>query len=116
MRTGFICPNGPTVAFETCMARCPWGARCLTKSPLYHLSKVRPWTGKPSTTQLINPTRIEFLKITQSYAVAPVRMAFAILGTRVHLGLADADTDVSILEEHLGDGVASGTTARHELE
>ena len=116
MRTGFICPNGTTVAFETCMARCPWGDRCLTKSTLYHLSKVRPWTGKPSTTQLINPTRIEFLKITQSYAVAPVRMAFALLGTRVHLGLADADTDVSILEEHLEDELTSGTPDCYELE
>ena len=116
MRTGFICPNGTTVAFETCMSTCPWGDRCLTKSTLKHLSAVRPWTGKPSTTQLVNPTRIEMLKITQSYATDPRNMAFALLGTRVHLGLADADTDVSLLEEHLEDELGTGTADAYELE
>lgn len=116
MRTGFICPNGSTVTFDQCMARCPWGDRCLTKSTLFHLSKVRPWTGKPSTTQLVNPTRIEYLKLTHDYQTRPRDMAFALLGTRVHLGLADADTDVSILEARLEDEFTSGTPDCYELE
>jgi len=38
----------------------------------------------PSTTQLLNPTRQEYLKIMRDYAIAPKSRAFALLGTRHH--------------------------------
>ena len=116
MRIGFICPDGRQVCFEECFAGCVMGERCLTKSTLAHLSRVRPWTGTPSTTQLINGTRLEYLKIVADYYVAPPRMAFALLGTKVHLGLADADTDVSLLEEQLDENAVSGRPDNYELE
>ena len=116
MRVGFICPNGDAVPFDACMRGCHLGDRCLTKSTLQALTRVRPWTGKPSTTQLINPTRLEYLKLTNDFYVAPPTMAFALLGTRVHLGLADADTDISLLEEHFEDEDMTGQMDSYELE
>lgn len=44
----------------------------------------REWTGKPSTTMLINGTRYTYLQILTDYAVDPASMAFAVLGTRSH--------------------------------
>lgn len=116
MRIGFICPDGRKICFEDCFAGCIMGERCLTKSTLVHLSRVRPWNGIPSTTQLINGTRLEYLKVISDYFVAPPRMAFALLGTKVHLGLADADTDVSLNEEQLDTDAISGRPDNYELE
>jgi hypothetical protein len=115
-RVGFVCPDGVSVTFADCLASCRMGQRCLTKSTLSALSKPRPWTGTPSTTQLLNGTRMEYLKVTHDYYVAPPRMAFALLGSRVHLGLADADTDVSLLEERFEEDDITGIADCYELE
>jgi len=115
-RVGFICPGGGHVLFAECLASCRMGRRCLTKSTLTALSRTRPWTGKPSTTQLIAPTRMEYLKIINDYCVAPPNMAFALLGSRVHLGLADADSDVSLLEERFEEEDITGIADCFEVE
>jgi len=44
----------------------------------------RVWAGKASTTQLINGTMYEFLKLTQPYYVDPDQRAFMLDGTRHH--------------------------------
>lgn len=116
MRVGFTCPDGFHVRFEDCLTVCRMGKRCLTKSTLVHLARVRPWTGTPSTTQLINGTRMEYLKIKHDHYVAPERMAFALLGTRVHLSLGDADTDVSLLEENFAEPDITSRPDNYELE
>lgn len=51
---------------------------------LHEIGRGRIWAGIPSTTQLLNPTRIEYLKIKKDYAIDPFDMAFALLGTRHH--------------------------------
>jgi hypothetical protein len=48
------------------------------------MGTIREWRGTPSTTQLLNPTRIEYLKIKYPFAVDPFDQAFALLGTRHH--------------------------------
>jgi hypothetical protein len=75
------------------------GKRCLTLATLVQLSKSRPWTGVPSTTQLINGTCEAFLKITKDYAVDPQDQMFALLGTKVHNRLSLDDVDGSSMEE-----------------
>jgi len=115
-RVGFVCPDGARVTFADCLASCRLPRRCLTKSTLAALSKTRPWGGTPSTTQLLNGTRMEYLKIVHDYYVAPPRMAFALLGSRVHLGLADADTDVSLLEERFVEEDITGIADCYEVE
>lgn len=71
------------------------------KYPLSYLAMCanqRDWKGVPSTTQLINGTRMEYLKITTPYGVEPDGMAFAVLGTRSHKKLEDL-TPVSSFSE-----------------
>jgi hypothetical protein len=82
----FNCPDGVTRTIEQCLEKCGKedGERCLTLPTLHELSWGRTWNGKPSTTQLLNPTRMEYLKITCDYAITPKERAFALLGTQHH--------------------------------
>ena len=61
----------------------------------------RVWKGTPSVTQLINGTRMEYLKLTTDYAIDPSDMAFAVIGSQAHKKLEDFDTDISFPEEKL---------------
>jgi len=91
----------------------------MTKSTLSALSQVRPWKGIPSTTQLINPTLMEYLKIVREYYIDPQERAFAFIGTRAHKKLEGADTNISILENFFASEEGEGITATpdcYELE
>jgi len=81
----FLCPDGNKIEVEDCLEKCtnPNG-RCLSLPTLHEVGKARIWQGTPSTTQLLNPTRMEYLKIKHDYAINPFDMAFALLGTRHH--------------------------------
>lgn len=48
------------------------------------MAEEREWNGIPSTTQLLNGTMYEFLKLTQPYVVNPDGRAFMIAGTKHH--------------------------------
>ncbi len=81
----FICPDGVMRQTSDCLAQCPRKeGRCLSLPTLTELGNAREWTGTPSTTQLLNPTRLEYLKIVHDYAIDPFERAFALLGTRHH--------------------------------
>jgi len=75
------------------------GCRCATRSYLKLVSRDRPWTGRPSTTQLIQGTMQAFLKITNEYAVSPDQRAFMVHGTSAHAKLEDSDDECSLLEQ-----------------
>jgi len=77
---------------------------------------VRPWTGKPSTTQLINPTLLEYLKLTCNYFVDPDSMSFLFIGSKAHKLLEGSDTNVSILEERFEDEDMTGIADCYEEE
>lgn len=115
--TRFKCPDGKIVPVEECLAGC--SHRCLTLPTLQLIAKERKWSGTPSTTQLLNGTMLEFLKITKDYVVDPQDKAFALLGTRHHkkleevakelglpaeVGLTDEERDIFDLLEPSGDG------------
>lgn len=106
----FICPDGNEVLMSECIKNkgCRLGKRCLTRSTLIELSRVRPWNGVPSTTQLLNGTYETFLRITIPYAESPDNMAFRLLGTMSHAKLEDHEVSDSIVEERLigKDGVS----------
>jgi len=59
----------------------------------------RKWTGRPSTTQLLNGTMLEFLKITRGYTIDPQKRAFALLGTKHHEELAEVAHGLGLLAE-----------------
>lgn len=105
----FSCPNGERIAVADCLNKCcrPEG-RCLSLPTLIAVGKDRPWTGKPSTTQLINGTRLSYLQITESYTVNPFGRAFALLGTRHHQYLEAVATRLNALSEEKLEGDVSG--------
>ena len=78
----FICDKfqGKPVPLEECF-KCH---QCMTEPTLRLISQDREWNGEPSTTQLLNGTMMEFLKITRDYGVNPQSRAFSIHGTKVH--------------------------------
>jgi len=79
------------------------GNRCATRSYLQMIRKERPWTGKPSTTQLITGTMNAFLKLIKDYSISPDQRAFMIHGTKGHSNLENADDEYSFLEEKFND-------------
>lgn len=98
----FKCPDGVTRPIKECLESCPnKNGRCLSLPTLYDIGHDRIWTGKPSTTQLLNPTRQEYLKITKDYAIAPKSRAFALLGTRHHSRLESVAKKIEGIEAEL---------------
>lgn len=76
---------------------------------LMEISYDRIFTGTPSTTQLLNPTRYEYLKIKFEYSINPFDRAFALLGTRHHRRLEIiAKTIEGLLAEKKLSGECSG--------
>lgn len=85
----FRCPDGETISAADCLAQCRMAERCVTKPTLTTiLAGRREWNGKPSTTQLLNGTMMEYLKITHDYAVSPRSLAYSLLGSTHHAKLA----------------------------
>ncbi len=82
----FIDPDGEKLLIKDCLEK-----GLLSKYyPLAYLNlcaEQREWTGKPSTTMLINGTRMEYLKILTPYAESPDSQAFRVLGTKSHAKL-----------------------------
>lgn len=114
--TGFICPDGGTIDIQNCLNHdgCRLKKRCMSRATLAQISSQRPYTREklitgeqsPSTTQLLNGTMEEYLKITKPYAIVPQKRAFAVFGTRVH-GVLDKKID----NDSLGDSDLRGLTS-----
>jgi len=106
----FICPDGKTRLISECLEKCPRKeGRCLSLPTLHELGKTREWTGKPSTTQLLNPTRLEYLRITKPFAVDPFEQAFMLLGTRHHQRLEYVSKKIEGLKAEMSlEGEVSG--------
>jgi hypothetical protein len=110
MLEGLYCPDGKKIKLDDCLKQCRMGQRCLTLPTLYSVSYQRKWVGKPSTTQSINGTRYEMLKILEPYFIDPRDRAFALLGTRHHWRLEGIAKKLAVLpEETLEDEDTRGT-------
>ncbi len=100
--TNFHCPDKTIIPVQVCLEHCPRPeGRCLSLPTLTSIGKTRPYTGKPSTTQLLNPTRLEYLQITKPYNADPFDYAFALLGTRHHQRLDAVAKKIEGLESEL---------------
>ena len=113
----FICPDGQRIEVADCLKEggCRAGNRCATRAYLQMVRKERPWTGRPSTTQLIQGTMYSFLKITREYASAPYSRAFMINGTKGHKAL-EQDDEYSFIEESFNDADTDVTGIADTLE
>lgn len=102
MLTYFDCPDGITRSIKDCLNACPRPeGRCLSLPTLTTIGTIRKWSGHPSTTQLLNPTRLEYLQIKKPYSVDPFDQAFALLGTRHHGRLEQVAKKIEGLESEL---------------
>ena len=102
---GLICPDGETIKTEDCLKHCRMSERCITRPTAEQMTRNRPWTGTPSTTECLNGTREAYLKRMKDYYVDPQGRAFALLGTRHHTrmeGAADRVRNV-LAEERFND-------------
>jgi hypothetical protein len=87
--TNFRCPDGEKISIVDCLDKCRMATRCLSKPTLKAIADGRrKWTGTPSTTQLLNGTRMEYLKVKHDYAVSPPNQAFSLMGIAHHERLA----------------------------
>lgn len=97
----FACSAG-TIPVSQCLEKCPRPeGRCLSLPTLTTIGQTRQWTGTPSTTQCLNPTRIEYLQIKHDFAIDPFDQAFALLGTRHHGRLEVVAKKIEQLEAEL---------------
>ena len=116
----FICPDKQRILTGDCLQEggCRMGERCASRSYLLMARSDRPWTGKPSTTQLISGTMQAFLKIKHPYAIYPDARAFMIHGTVGHHKLEDAGTgdEISELEVKFQSGDITGIADGIETE
>jgi hypothetical protein len=104
----FICPTGKKVEIEQCLKGCPFNERCMSLPTLRAISKQRKWTGKPSTTQLINGTRLSYIEIMyDDLEVDPQDCMFMLLGTKVHLSLEELTGDM-LAEEKVEEKEVTG--------
>jgi len=105
----FSCPDGAKIEIADCLSEggCRVGSRCAPPAYLKIVAYQRPWTGTPSTTQLISGTMLAYLKLTHEYSICPDDRAFAVHGTKVHQNLQAADVDFSDTEGRL-DGDVTG--------
>lgn len=106
----YQCPGNKPIEITQCLTKCQrFEGRCLSLPTLTDIGTQREWHGKPSTTQLLNPTRLAYLRITCDYTIDPQGMAFALLGTRHHRRLDVVAKRLEMLsEEQIGDKEVSG--------
>lgn len=96
---GFYCPDEEKVKLEDCFEQCRLGERCLTLPTLVTLSREREWSGVASTTQLLNGTMMEYLKLTQPYYVNPQTRAFMLAGSKHHKALEEIAKELNLPAE-----------------
>ena len=95
----FQCPDGKTILVADCLKKCRMGERCLTLPTLVLISQERDWKGKASTTQLLNGTMLEYLKLSQPYTVSPDSRAFMLQGTKHHRALEEVAKELGLASE-----------------
>jgi hypothetical protein len=95
----FKCPDNKVTKVQDCLQQCKMEERCLTLPTLKLMSTEREWNGIPSTTQLLNGTMMEFLKLTQPYAIDPDSRAFMLAGTKHHKALEEVAKELELPSE-----------------
>ena len=106
---GFKCPNdmGYTYWNKECKCdSCP--NPCMAKPALQAAARQRPWSGKPSVTQLIQPTLPTFLAIVHDYFIDPMTTVASMIGTNSHSAFENAQPNNWLAEVRLEDDITSG--------
>ena len=112
MQIGFVCPDGHKIKTGDCLRECRMGDRDEVCGALpvmsYYANQVRVWDGKPSTTQLINPTWLSYLKVKFDYYVDPFGLVFALIGSKLHAEMETVEIEGADTEEQFEDENETG--------
>ena len=95
----FQCPDKETILVSDCLKKCRMAERCMTLPTLTLISQERDWNGIASTTQLLNGTMLEYLKLTKPYTVDPDSRAFMLQGTKHHRALETVAKELGMASE-----------------
>lgn len=96
MKCYFRCPDGERQPIAACIdGNCRMKERCAPLTYLKACGEQRPWSGKPSVTQLLNGTRASYLSLTTDFAVSPDDLAFQTIGSGAHLRMQSRGGDDS---------------------
>lgn len=115
MKTGFVCPDGQKIKFDDCFKQCRMPVRCIVSETVRRaLAYRKPSHDKFSVTELIQPLRIMYLRKTCDYYISPLDGMFALLGTRVHAGVALGEGGNALLETPLSDDEMTGRSDMYE--
>lgn len=110
MQVGFICPDGQTVTFDECinggsLAGCRFGDRCYSLHLLRHIAEETalpdPLPGTDCVhrvSDLLKPTRQQWLIETTAWYEPPRKRFRAHLGTGLHLLLAQYGVEGDVIE------------------
>jgi hypothetical protein len=93
------CPDKETIPVAECLSHCRMAERCLTLPTLALICEEREWHGVASTTQLLNGTMMEYLKLTKPYTVDPDSRAFMLQGTKHHAALDEKAKELGLPAE-----------------
>jgi hypothetical protein len=116
MYKNFECPDGTTIEIQSCLKQCNSCNRCLSLPTLRMIAEQRPWTGKPSTTQLLKGTREAYLEIThEDLTMKPKDQVFRLLGTKAHDILNKFSVN-ELSEDRLEDDNATGAFDLYDAE
>ena len=108
--SGFICPDGEMIEFGTCLAKCRMAARCAPRPVLQKIGvDWRRTSTEPSTTELIGPTRIAWLKRMYPYYESAASRKWSIFGSAVSVIMEGGGGDEGLTEETFRDATNKGT-------
>jgi len=98
--TQFICPDGAKRNIKACLSHqgCRMSQRCATLPYLRHISNQRPFT-RVSPSSAGNGPRYIYLKAIYEYAIDPLQMTWAVIGTAAHQLLAQHAIVENVLQE-----------------
>ena len=107
---GFKCPSqdgaytfwGKDCKCDTCPNQ------CMAKPALNAAAQQRPWLGKPSVTQLIQPTMSAYLAIVNDYLIDPMATVASMIGTNSHKAFEESQPNNWLAEVRLEDDITSG--------
>lgn len=111
----FRCPDGQVVEIEQCLKNCMREERCMALPALIAVGRERKWSGKPSVTQLLKPTREMYLLIKNDFAIDPQKKVSAMIGTLSH-SIMENNTPIGWLSEfRVEDDICSGQPDAFDL-
>jgi len=113
---GFTCPDGEPVTFDACLAKCRMASRCAPRPILAALASGRRTDATPSTTEILGPPRLAWLKRMYPWHETPASRKWALMGSAMSVVLEDGASDNELAEATFRDATNKGTLDHYDPE